>query len=137
MPEDCRPTILVVDDDAQTRSLMRTTLAGADFRVLEAKSGLDGIAAMLRFEGEIALAVVEIHLPGIGGLDLANQIGIERPTTEMLYVSGLVDSVAAKSIALNEPAGVLFKPFTAAKLLARVQELISRRVASADSTLAR
>jgi len=126
MADFCRPTILVVDHDAQTRSLVCITLAAAEFQVLEARSGLEGMAAMLRFDFEIALAVLEINLPGISGLDLANQIRIERRSTEVLYISGLVESIAVNSIALIEPEAVLFKPFTARQLLARVHHLLSR-----------
>jgi len=126
MAEEYRPTILVVDHDAGARRLMRATLAGAKFRILEARGGLEAISTMLRYDGEIALAVVEINLPGISGLDLANQMGIERPTTEVLYVSDLVESVAAMSITQTKPEAVLFKPFTARQLLVRVRDFVSR-----------
>ena len=129
MAEDCRPTILVVDDDTQARRLMSTTLAGAEFRVLEAKSGLEAMSTMLRYDGKIALAVVEIDMPHINGLDLANQMGIERPTTEVLYVSDLVESVAVKSLTVRQPEAVLVKPFTARQFLARVRDVISCRAA--------
>jgi response regulator NasT len=129
MANDYRPTVLVVDDNAETMRLISTALAGAGYRVLESKSGLDGIATMLCFEGEIELAVIEINMPGISGLDVANQLGIDRPTTEVLYVSDLVESVAANSILLSDPRWVLFKPFTARELLAHVHDLVSRRAA--------
>jgi two-component system, OmpR family, KDP operon response regulator KdpE len=115
-----RPTILVVEDEEPIRRFISTTLAEANYNVLEAEGGLDGLSAMLRYEGEIALAVVEIKMPDINGLDLANQIGIERPSTEVLYVSDLVKSVAVESIAREKPDAMLPRPFTAGELLARV-----------------
>jgi DNA-binding response OmpR family regulator len=137
MAEDYRPTILVVDDDAKAMRLMSTALADAEFQVLEARGGLEAMSTMLRHDGEIALAVVEINMPRINGLDLANHMGIERPTTEVLYVSDLVESVAVKSITVRQPGAVLIKPFTEGQLLARVRDFISRRAASADSVFAR
>ncbi len=125
MPGQSRPTILVVEDDDKVRNLISTTLAAADYRVLEARGGLDGMSTMLRYEGEIALAVVEIKMPGINGLDLANQIGIERPTTDVLYISDLTKSVAVESIAKQRPEAMLPKPFTARQLLARVRQFIA------------
>jgi len=129
MSEDGRPTILIVDHDAQARKLMSTALAGAGFRLLEARSGLEAMATMLRDDREIVLAVVEIDMPCISGLDLVNQLKIERPTVQVLYISRLVESIAVKSIALREPGSVLLKPFTARQLLARVDDFISRRAA--------
>lgn len=87
VPERSRPTILVVEDDESARRFISSTLADADYKVLEAKGGLDGISTMLHYDGEIALAVVEIKMPGINGLDLANQMGIERPSTERIQES--------------------------------------------------
>jgi DNA-binding response OmpR family regulator len=123
MCEDAHPTILVVEDDERVREFISTTLADADYNVLEAKGGLDGISAMLRYDGEIAMAVVEIKMPGINGLDLANQISIERPSTEVLYISDLDKSVAVESIAKEKPESMLARPFTAGQLLSRVRRL--------------
>ena len=127
MPADARQTILVVEDDERVREFISTTLADADYNVLQANGGLDGISAMLRYEGEIAMAVVEIKMPGINGLDLANQIGIERPSTEVLYVSDLDKSVAVESIAREKPEAMLPRPFTAGQLLTRVRHLSRRK----------
>jgi DNA-binding response OmpR family regulator len=129
MADDYRPTILVVDDDAQAMRLMSTTLAGAEFQVLEARGGLEAMSTILRYHGEIALAVVEINMPHMNGLDLANHMGIERPTTEVLYVSDLVESVVVKSISVRQPEAMLIRPFTERQLLARVRDFISRRAA--------
>ena len=124
MEEQLRPTILVVDDNERIRTFVSAILAGADYAVLEARGGLDGIATALRYHGEIALAVVEIKMPGCGGLDLANHIGIDRPEMEVLYMSESTDSIAAQSIAMQKPEAVLPKPFTAVELLTRVRQFV-------------
>jgi len=120
-----RRTILVVEDDDQVRNIINTALAGAHYSVLEARGGLDGMSVMLRYDGEIALAVVDIRLPGINGLDLANQIAIERPSTEVLYISDLTKSVAVESISKRKPEAMLAKPFTASELLDRVRQVLA------------
>ena len=127
MSAGSRPTVLVVEDDERVREFITTTLAAADYNVLQAKGGLDGISTMLRYDGEIAMAVVEIKMPGINGLDLANQISIERPSTEVLYVSDLDKSVAVESIAKEKPEAMLQRPFTAGQLLKRVRHLSRRK----------
>jgi two-component system, cell cycle sensor histidine kinase and response regulator CckA len=129
MPGPPRSTILVVDTDEGARKLISTALADANFLVLEARGGMEGVATMLRYDGEITLAVVEIKMPGINGLDLANQIGIERPATEILYVSSVTNSVAVESITRAKPNAVLAKPFTREQLLDRVQQCVARKSA--------
>ena len=86
---------------------------------------MEGVFTMLRYDGEIALAVVEIRMPEINGLDLANQIAIERPTTEILYLSSLTNSVAVESITRAKPDAVLPKPFTPEQLLCRVHQCVT------------
>lgn len=124
MQDQARSTILVVDDDERVRSFVSATLAEADYAVLVAKGGLEGMATALRYRGEIALAVLEIKMPGVGGLDLANHIGVERPQTEVLYMSESTDSIAVKSISMQKPEAILPKPFTASELLARVRQCL-------------
>jgi DNA-binding NarL/FixJ family response regulator len=80
---------------------------------------------MLRYEGEIALAVVELKMPGISGMDLANQISIERPETEVLYLSDQLNSIAAESISNARPQVLLPKPFSVGQLLDRVRYLLA------------
>ena len=127
-----RRTILVVDTDENAIKLISTTLADANFVVLEARGGMEGVSAMLRHDGEIALAVVEIRMPDINGLDLANQIAIERPTTEILYLSSVANSVAVESITRAKPDAVLPKPFTPEQLLGRVQQCVTAPSLKAD-----
>jgi DNA-binding response OmpR family regulator len=119
------PTVLVVEDDDRTRELISTALASANYDVLQARDGIEGLSTMLRFEGEIALAVLEIKLPGMGGLDLANQISVDRPSTEFLYVSNLTRSVAVESIAAGKPEAILKRPFSGRELLSRVRRLLA------------
>lgn len=125
MPQRSRPTILIVEDDADVRGLISKTLADADYTILEAQGGLDAMSTMLRYDGEIALAVVEIKMPGVNGLDLANQIGVERPKTDVLYISDLTKSVAVESITRVKPEAMLPKPFTPSQLLARVRRFVA------------
>src|SRR6476659_2536806 len=133
MSGQARSTILVVDSDESARELISTALADANFLVLEARGGMEGVATMFRYDGEIALAVVEIQMPGVNGLDLANQIGIERPATEVLYVSSITNSVAVESITRAKPDAVLAKPFTREQLLDRVQQCVPRKSARSKS----
>jgi DNA-binding NarL/FixJ family response regulator len=48
------------------------------------------MAAALVVSSEISLAIIHIMMPGIGGLDVANQLAMDLPSTKVLYVSGSV-----------------------------------------------
>ena len=125
--------ILLVEHDSSVRRLTRTTLEENGFSVLEASGGLEAMAVMLSHEGEIALAIVEITMPGVSGFDFANQLVIDRPKTQILYVSASQGSVAADSISLRKPESILSMPFTAGELVNRVRRLLTTEKASRRS----
>ena len=116
--------ILLVEQDASVRRLIRLVLEEKGLTVLEASGGLEAIALMLSHEGELALAIVEITMPGVSGLDFAAQLGIDRPKTQILYLSASPGSVAADSISLRKPESILSMPFSASELVTRVWRLL-------------
>ena len=71
-------TILVVDDEKKIAQLVRDYLEDAGFRVAVA---YDGKAAMAQFRYEPPdLVVLDLNLPGMGGMDIARAIRRERNT---------------------------------------------------------
>ena len=68
---DARPTILVVDDDATNRALIRAYLAD-DGRVVEAASGPEALQ-LLRAE-PIDLLLVDVMMPGMSGYELCREV---------------------------------------------------------------
>jgi two-component system cell cycle sensor histidine kinase/response regulator CckA len=118
--------ILIVEDDPTVRTMAHVTLAQQGWRTLVAAGATEGITRVIQYEGPIPLAIVDIVMPEIGGLDFANQLHSARPTTQVLYISGNSSSVAVDSILAQDPDSVLRKPFTGAELLDRVRALLAR-----------
>jgi two-component system cell cycle sensor histidine kinase/response regulator CckA len=116
--------ILLVEHNPSLRTFARKTLKRHGFTVLEASGGVEGIAVMLCYEGTIPLAIVEIIMPGVDGLDFVNRLHIERPQTEILYISALGHSIAVDSILQRKPDSMLMTPFTADVLIERVRQLV-------------
>ena len=126
MASDYNSAILLVEDDRQARRFLSSTLKAAGYDVLEAQSGLEAMAVALSYPGEIPLAILDIVMPVVSGLDVANQLAMDRPTTTILYISGFTDSIAVDSISRRKPQSVLRKPFTPSEFLARVRKLVRR-----------
>jgi DNA-binding response OmpR family regulator len=120
------PAILIVDDDPAVRMLLVRTLARQGWRTLPAGGGLEAVALLLQYDGQIPLAIVDLVMPGVAGLDLANQLRIDRPTTKVLYISGRAGSVELDSLSHQAPHAVLQKPFTAADLMDRIRFLLAK-----------
>jgi two-component system, cell cycle sensor histidine kinase and response regulator CckA len=116
--------ILVVEDDAALRRLVVKMLKGAGFTTLSAGRAADGLSIIRDREGGLDLAIIDIVMPGMSGLDLASDIDREYPELKILYISGYVDSVATEVLSRRAPDHVLLKPFTREALLQRVNLLL-------------
>jgi DNA-binding response OmpR family regulator len=122
--------ILVVEDEASVRQLMARTLARYGLAPLEADNASQGLALFRTHRESVVLAIIDMVMPGMSGLDLAAQLQRERPGLRILYISGYVESVAMSVIGHQSPQSVLLKPFTPEDLIGRVRHLIAPAVPS-------
>jgi CheY-like chemotaxis protein len=122
---ESKSTILVVEDDASLRRLFVTMLTRGGFKTLATGRAAEGLYIVRQRQGAVDLAIVDMVMPVMSGLDLATDLGREYPHLKILYISGYVDSVAAEVLASRSPNHVLLKPFTKQALLDRVHLLLA------------
>ena len=114
------PTVLVVDDDAVIRELLRDPLAEAGYVVDEAP---DGRAALTRISaGGVDLVLLDLMLPELNGLEVCQQV---RATARGLYLPIIMMTAlgAAQDLRTGFAAGAddyVTKPFSLAEVLDRV-----------------
>lgn len=120
------PRILLVEDDASLRSVLRRALERAGYRALEAA---DGRAALdvIRTEGEpVDMVVTDIVMPGMEGIELMISIRKTHPSLPVIAMSGGGRSSAQSYLQIARSAGavrVLAKPFEIESLLETVREV--------------
>ena len=123
-PEERGRRILVVDDDADSRELLRSMLAPLGFHVLEAP---DGNAAMaLLAGGAVELVLMDWHMPGQDGLAVTRwlraQAGLAQPSVLVLTASAFEEE---KQEALASGADAfLRKPVQCEQLFAALAQLM-------------
>jgi two-component system response regulator HydG len=85
-------TILIIDDDPESREVVRDALEGRGFHFLEAESGEKAID--LASSNDIDVATVDVMLPGTDGLQTLRKIKELKPETQVIMLTGLnaVDS---------------------------------------------
>ncbi len=133
MPEQAR--ILVVDDDAVTRSLLAGYLAKEGHAVSEAGSVED---AREKLAGrDVDLVLLDIRLPGADGLTLTRELRAESEIGIILITGSKKDEVD-RIVGLELGADdYVVKPFNAREIVARIKNLLrrvahARQVAAAD-----
>lgn len=119
--------ILVVDDDAKIRRLVRTYLERDGHRVVEAADGPAAVEALRRERP--SLVVLDLMLPGMDGLSIIRGLRAaidpaDRPPVLVLSARGLTsDRIEGLSVGADD---YLSKPFSPAELALRVRRLLER-----------
>jgi len=117
--------ILIVEDEPPIRRLLRTTLAAQDYRVLEAATGAEALAALRHHRPDLVL--LDLGLPDIDGLALIGQIRARGPVPIVVLSSR--GEEAAKVAALDAGADdYVTKPFGADELMARLRAALRHRL---------
>jgi two-component system cell cycle response regulator DivK len=118
--------ILIVEDDEKSRKLLRDLLDFNGFRTLACDSGEEGVR--LAREHLPALILMDIHLPGISGIEALRELRDDR-TTSLIPIVAVTASVMSDE--QNEAMGAGFdaferKPISINGLLATVRRLLDR-----------
>jgi CheY-like chemotaxis protein len=112
-------TILVVDRDLSTLSVIKAMLASIDYNVLVAHSAASALSVAKRGDLAVDLMLIDAQMPDITGPELAERIQAIRPRQKVIFMSKGLEPLPAQ-IAHPE-SGSLRKPFTVDTLLQSVQ----------------
>jgi DNA-binding response OmpR family regulator len=118
-------TVLLVDDEAGLTAVLAKRLSSRGLVVKTAASGEQGLD-MLRCDPDIALAVLDINMPGMDGLETLREIKTARPEVEALILTGYPSVEGALEGMRLGAYEVLSKPCDMEELYARVMEALSR-----------
>jgi len=110
--------VLVIEDEPQMRRFLRTALGAHDYRVVEAETAREGLAAVTTQNPEVIL--LDLGLPDGDGIDLARRVREwSRVPIIVLSARGREgDKVAALDAGADD---YLTKPFGVEELLARIR----------------
>jgi two-component system, cell cycle sensor histidine kinase and response regulator CckA len=124
-PPPSHETILVVEDDAQVRSLLRRVLSKVGYDVLLADNGLSALEIWQSRPGPIDLVVTDVVMPKMSGKDLVSRLSESQPQLKVLYMSGFTDDALGHHGVLDPGTPFLAKPFTAEQLKKKVQSVLA------------
>ena len=121
-----RRKVLVIEDERDIRELVRVNLEAEGFSVIEAADGELGLALVKRERP--AAVILDLMLPGLGGLEVCRRIRAGEATARMPVVvltarSAEADKVVGLEIGADD---YVTKPFSPRELTARVKALLRR-----------
>jgi two-component system NtrC family response regulator len=122
---DDHPRALVVDDDEVMRESCRRILQSAAFQVDVEPLGMPALERVRR--GAYALALVDIRLPDVDGLDLVASLREERDDLEIIVITGYSSIESAVKALRHGAFDYLAKPFTPDELRVRAAAALAHR----------
>ncbi len=118
-------TILIVDDSASLRQVVKLSLSGAGYEVIEA---CDGVDALTKLDGrKIHLIISDVNMPNMDGITLVKSVKT-NPDYKFTPIIMLTTESQEEKKAQGQAAGArawVVKPFQPAQMLAAVSKLIA------------
>src|ERR1700727_2418892 len=115
--------VLIVDDDVKLCGLLAERLSSEDFAIEAAHDGLQGLERAL--SREHAFVILDLMLPGMGGLDVLRRVRAESPVPVLILTARGedVDRILGLEIGADD---YLPKPFNPRELIARIRAILRR-----------
>jgi len=115
--------ILVVDDEAQIRRVLRATLSSHGYTIVEANNGEDAVQAVLQEHPDLIL--LDVNMPGMSGLEACSRIRLsfEGPIIMLTVRNSEQDKIFALDSGADD---YVVKPFGMGELLARIRAALRR-----------
>jgi len=117
-------TILVVDDEPTVLTLCQRILKMGGYEALSASGPEQALKIVESNPGKIDLAVLDVIMPGMNGIELAQRIQGAKPETRILLMSGFGPKEIARIISVN-PYRMIWKPFKTESLLRMIENALS------------
>ena len=116
--------ILVVDDEPLIRDLAKRILEKSGYSVLTAGSGKEGIEVYAQHKSDIALVILDLIMPEMGGKQCLEELLKINPQVKALIASGFAIKGDTKSFVDSEAKGTVSKPFNMRELLRAVRHVL-------------
>jgi len=119
------PTILLVEDEAFVREVACEVLRVAGYRVLPARNAAEAVPAFLAHREEVQLLLTDVVLPDRNGRDLAFELVTLGQSFRIIFISGYPENSVTRNGFQKPGWFYLPKPFSAAALLQKVNEVMN------------
>ncbi len=124
LPQGGTETILLVEDEAQVRAIVKRTLERGGYAVLTASGPEEALKICETSLLPIDLLLTDVVMPQMNGRELAERIRVLRPTTKTLFMSGYTDDAILRHGVLDQGVPFLQKPVTPSSLTRKVRETL-------------
>jgi DNA-binding NtrC family response regulator len=117
--------VLIVDDKEPFRTALAARLEGMGFHVESAEQGEEALKILGR--EDFCVVILDVIMPGMGGMETLRQIKIHHPVTEVILLTGTGSVETALEGMKKGAFDYLVKPCDPDHLLGRIQRAREKR----------
>jgi len=125
MPQGHGELILVVDDEAAIRDIIKASLETYNYKALTASDGIEAITLYVEHRDEISVVLTDMMMPSMDGPTTIRTLQKIEPQVKIVAVSGLVSNDKLTQVAKFGVKNFLSKPYTTKELLTTLSEVIN------------
>ena len=130
--ESCSSTkgkILVIEDEVDIRDILKIQLESANYHVIEATNGEEGIELMKKGSNllQVGLIITDIRMPKVNGVEAIDYIKANAPSIPIMVVTGYPDAELEATLLQKGVKDYVVKPVEKVKLLSKVKAILSAK----------
>lgn len=118
-------TVLLVEDDDDIVKMLRDVLSRYGYTILTAADGIEGMAMFYRHRDIIQIAIIDVIMPRMNGVEVVERFRAERPELPIIMTSGYSDDMIDPSAINGLKVTFLHKPVKSLELLATIRASLS------------
>lgn len=124
MPNELKPSILIVDDDRSYRNLLRSAFPGSAYNVSTAEDGNHALQLLETQQQGYDLVITDLQMPNLDGMSLIEVMKSRFPSVPVIVMSAFMEDERYNRLSANERFRCLPKPFRLAEILQVADSLL-------------
>ncbi|MBF0329380.1 MAG: response regulator [Nitrospirae bacterium] len=120
-------TILIAEDDADVRRIIRLYLQDNGYKTIEAKNGEEAVTVYLENRDSIALLILDVIMPVKNGKNAYDDLKTSRPDIKAIFMSGYTDDILANKGIIQEGFEFIPKPIDPDDMLRKIRAMLDRQ----------
>jgi signal transduction histidine kinase/CheY-like chemotaxis protein/sensor domain CHASE-containing protein len=122
-----RPAVILADDEAGLREMLRMVLEHEGYEVIEAANGEEAMALFVARLPDVAAVLLDVQMPVLGGIEAYRRIRAMSPQTPVILGTGYVGDADLAAIRDAGADDMMLKPYEMRDLLERLARVTAMR----------
>ena len=117
-------TVLVAEDDRQSRHILSNILEEYEYTVIEASDGAEAVEKFIKHQDTVDLIIMDVIMPNMNGKEAYESIKKIKPDIKTLFISGYTDDIIHKHGILDKNLFFISKPIRPETLLKKIRGML-------------